>query len=132
MQSPARNVVADVNVDGADDIVAMYAGKLWVLPGIPGGMAAPPVAETITTYNMTDVAFWDLDTDGDSDAVACTTDGGFLVLWNDGTGTLTEAPALVDGTPCDRLVIGDFDGDALPDLAIRGVGGGVSAYHFDP
>jgi hypothetical protein len=95
-------------------------------------MAAPPIAETITTYNMTDVAFWDLDTDGDSDAVACTTDGGFLVLWNDGTGALMEAPALVDGTPCDRLVIGDFDGDSLPDLAIRGVGGGVSAYRFDP
>ncbi|MBB5352795.1 hypothetical protein HNR46_003043 [Haloferula luteola] len=70
---------------------------------------------------ITSVAYADVDGDGDLDAAMGAVGGNVRILFNDGTGELTEWGAALPngfGNSVGSLAFGDFDGDDDPDLVV--------------
>jgi hypothetical protein len=119
---------ADLNGDGAPDLIAVGGSTLSVLPNTtPAGAATPSfaAAQTFAVGNGADfVAVADLNGDNKPDLiVANQTDNTVSVLLNTtttGSGTVTFAPqqTFAVGTHPTAVAVGDFNGDNKPDLVV--------------
>jgi hypothetical protein len=125
---------ADLNKDGATDVIAKTDGGLNVLLGQPGGTLASPV-----NYELFDVvlalAAADFNNDGNTDVVATGFPSGHAsVFLGTATGALNSPTdvILLDATQIGNgsftgvasIAAGDFNGDGKPDLVAEGVDSG--------
>jgi len=120
--------VADIDMDGDNDIVTMADGPApsgaWMPNDGTGHFGAPeffdPASDTISVHNVTD-----LDRDGDPDLLVLLNPG---IGWyaNDGAG-LFEGPYLLSPNDVYFNLIGaaDIDKDSFPDLVFNGQNGPV-------
>ncbi len=117
---PAGFLVADLNGDGLADIVANTADGmgLAVLLGLGDG------GFTVASYPFPLVGGISLlpNPKGAPDLIADVTEGlytptGVFVLKNSGSGAFALGSQLSEGTGA-RVVVGDFNGDCVPDVAI--------------
>lgn len=113
---PTTIAVADLNGDGALDVVLAYNGgaMLSVLLNAGGGALAPPVDYAVMSSPA--VAVGDVNGDGALDLVS----SGGSVLLGHGDGTFAprvDYPVL----PGSAVAVGDVDGDGTPDVVIPSV-----------
>jgi len=121
---PESVAVGDFNGDGIQDLaVASYSGgNVTVLLGDGAGGFTPAPGSPITLgfFGAWSVAVGDFNGDGIQDlAVANYSDGYVAVLLGNGSGGFTPAagsPFIVGSGPY-SVVVGDFNGDGIQDLA---------------
>ncbi len=134
--SPQRAAVADLDGDGAPDLVAPDSrvdlfgpnggGAVYTLGGIGDGTFQPAVS-VYRANSPVDVALGDLDGDGRADLVV--SDQGLYGLFEDVSGSaIVVLPGAGDGsyptahefprpaTSYDRVALGDLDGDGRLDV----------------
>lgn len=131
-EEPTSVIVGDVNGDGDPDLVATNGdydgdgggGTVSILLGGPGGTFGAPTAFPAGVY-PTSVAMGDVDGDSVPDLVIGTADahgdGLLWVLLGNGDGTFEQGGSqalLNDEEYPGSIAVGDFDGDADPDLAV--------------
>ncbi|MGC1452823.1 MAG: FG-GAP-like repeat-containing protein [Candidatus Sulfotelmatobacter sp.] len=116
-------LVEDFNQDGIPDLLLSdtYNGSLTVLLGNGDGTFTEAKGSPITTnYGVSPVVAGDFNGDGIPDLVAA---GGYylITLLGNGDGTFTEVPipssTITGADQFQSIVIGDFNGDGIPDLA---------------
>jgi len=119
-------ISADLNGDGKLDIVAVTSdGSLSVLLGNGDATFQAPVTYTATSDAPFDVRAVDINNDGKVDLVTFNQSASattFSVLLGNGDGTFQPAlqfPALGVNS---SLVLGDFNGDGMVDIAAAGYG----------
>jgi hypothetical protein len=118
---PNGIATGDLNGDGRPDIVTANGGSntVSVLLGQPGGGLGSAVSFPVGA-NPVSVAIGDIDRDGHLDVVVA--DNGsrnIALLRGDGAGGLTIVSTYADPNfPPWRVVIGDVDGDAWPDVVV--------------
>ena len=120
-------VVADMNGDGNADIVGFGNDKgavtLDALLGNGQGQLMDPVLNPITPIPPVAYTVAVADFNGDSiPDVAVSTETGFQILLNDGTGHLTFNPPVAGGFTNIQIAAEDFDGDGKQDVALLGNG----------
>lgn len=72
------------------------------------------------------LAVTDIDQDGDQDIVVAGSgfDSQVAVFLNNGNGQVSRANAITVGTTPSAVVVGDFNGDGIPDLSTANIGSG--------
>ena len=132
-REPVQVAVGDFTGDGKTDLVTVNAdntvsvllgngdGTFTQAPGSPIALGSgPPVVGSL--------AVGDFNRDGNLDlAITNDTNGTLSVLLGAGDGTFTSAPGspiALGGSP-QNVVVGDFNGDHEPDLAVN-TGNGVT------
>ncbi len=117
--APARVAIADLDLNGATDMVFTSTGSpdLQVLWGVGDGNVIAPQVLLTAGGPIDDIALEDFSNDGWPDLVLTDAANMELVAFaNNQTGGLFFAgqyPAML--API-RLTVGDFDGDGTPDL----------------
>ena len=125
-------VALDLNGDGRTDLAVADSGGLTVLRGQGDGtfLASNPV----TKVEFGSMSEGDFNGDGRPDLVvvdvaAYSTQSnsfgasGLTVFLGDGDGTFQVAQSLPTGVAPTTAVVGDFNGDGRPDLAVANAGG---------
>lgn len=129
---PARDfVLADVDADGAADLVTLLAGSL---PRIDvrradgsGGFGAP-AAHAVPGAALLGAA--DLDVDGDLDLVAIAPTGGQArLLLGDGAGGFADGPTIAVPLGVSDFVVFDATDDGRPDLVTADGGASTFTVH---
>jgi hypothetical protein len=126
--SPSSVAVGDINADGYLDLVIAneFDNTVTVLEGTgTGTFTAFPASPFTVGSNPACVVVADFNGDGNLDfATANLSGNNVTVLLGNGTGGFTPAPAspAVQGTAPVSMVVGDFNGDYIPDLAIADSG----------
>ncbi len=120
--SPAGAIVAvgDFNGDGLADLVSGDdAGNLTVSLGNGDGTFRALTAAKLLAYTyIQSIATGDFNSDGKLDLAVVGTSNNVTVLLGNGDGTFTIASTpLVGQTPV-GIVVGDWNGDGIPDLAV--------------
>lgn len=124
--SPAGLTAVDLNKDGKIDLVVANSegngvGSLMVLQGIGNGVfvAQPEITSTSFDHPVA-IAAADLNNDGHPDVVVVNEQGDSLsVLFGKGDLTFQNAVELdlSAGSVPEGVVIADFNGDSVPDIA---------------
>ncbi len=122
---PYAAAVGDFNEDGIPDIVTanLHDGDVTVSLGNgSGGFPVATSANFAVDSNPVSVAVGDFNGDGHQDVavVSNTSPGSITVLLGNGTGLFSAAPGspFVVGNSPESVVVGDFNGDGIQDLAI--------------
>ena len=128
--SPAAVAVADVDLDGDKDIVALTASRLRVFLNDSSGSFAVRDQAGLWTHEAHDLTVADLDRDGDPDLTVAMSGigtngfpdgtGRLGVLFNRGDGVF--APAVLYNAPGSTfsVVSADLNGDGFQDVASTG------------
>lgn len=137
--APAVNVsalaVGDFNGDGKQDLAVVYfdSARISILLGNgAGGFTVPtgsPFALGSVEIDPVAIAVGDFNGDGIADIATANKNGGTVsVLLGDGTGRFAPATGspFPAGAGADGIVIGDFNGDGVQDIATADNGGGVT------
>jgi hypothetical protein len=139
---PEGVAIADVNHDGANDIIVTNSGgnSVTLYLGAGFGTFAPPVKistsappSTTAGGSPSGVAVADYNNDGNLDLATSNNDGSATILLGNGDGTfkpavninLTPSATSTCGDP-DAIVSADLNTDAKQDIAIACTGGTVS------
>jgi uncharacterized repeat protein (TIGR01451 family) len=133
---PAAIVAGDFNKDGKLDLAvdnqcgtgSCAAGTVTILLGDGTGNFTPTAVSPSTGSGPVSMAVADFNGDGNLDLAVpsdcgasgtCTTNGAVTILLGDGTGNFTAGPSMAaTGLRPYGIVVGDFNGDGKPDLAI--------------
>jgi len=127
---PLSIAVGDFNGDGNPDLViaddtALSKNVRVLLGNGRGGFTAAPGKPFVVGRSPGSVAVGDFNADGNLDlAVADSDDNNVTVLLGDGTGGFSAASGspFPAGSDPQSVVVGDFNGDGKPDLAIANGG----------
>jgi hypothetical protein len=117
---PISPVLADLNGDGILDLaVGNYGGgSVNVLLGNRDGTFRDAISSPAGISNATTIQAGDFDRTGRIDLVVGSLYNGRLsLLRGNGDGTFQSPEQLESGTGGNNMVVGDFNGDGLPDLA---------------
>lgn len=114
--SPHTAVVADVDGDGAPDIVTgdVLGFHVWLNDG--AGAFSHSGAVMASSERVIQLIAADLDDDGDQDIVQTNYIGQVFVWQNGGSGTFVVVASLSFAEGEVRVAIGDIDRDGYPDL----------------
>lgn len=127
-RGPKQTLVADVNGDGALDIISANQDStddedVTVLLGHGDGTFAAP-AHYAACSNPHQVAVGDLNADGVSDiAVACWGESNLALLYGSGDGSFQPAEFVYSGGDNPHgLIVADLNGDGALDIAVAALG----------
>jgi VCBS repeat-containing protein len=121
--NPFAVASADVDGDGRADLVGGGAFGVSVHVALgEGGYAAP---RYVSAGSVRDLAIGDIDADGKTDIVAIAT-GNVTLLRNQSGGAFAQAGTVAMGSTPTSVLLKDFDGDGVLDLAATVAG------TFDP
>jgi uncharacterized protein (TIGR03437 family) len=126
--NPSSLAAGDFNADSYLDLAVANESDntVTVLLGTPTGSFRQATASPFAVgYNPYSLVVADFNGDGNLDfATANLSSGNVTVLLGNGTGGFTPASASpsIQGTKPVSMVVGDFNGDYIPDLAIVGLG----------
>jgi hypothetical protein len=131
--NPEEVTCADLNGDGKLDLVeSLYDHNVAVFIGNGDGTFQPSVGYATGEYPRP-VAIADMNGDGKLDLVVCniglqgaSEPGSVAVLLGNGDGTFQTPIQYTPFNYAGWLTVGDFNGDALPDIAVTRVSDGHS------
>lgn len=110
---------ADFHRDGNLDLVALGSAGIFLYPGNGDGTFQPPVTLTSSSYIL--LAAADLNRDGKPDLIALNGNPSTLsVFLGNGDGTFQISSSSITLITPPGMVVGDFNGDGIPDLAVTG------------
>jgi FG-GAP-like repeat/FG-GAP repeat len=114
------STLLDINGDGRVDLVMNFESHLaWLAAGIDGSFGAPQ--RLSDSSSSSDLVVADVDGDGRPDLLFTEHNVGLRVMYRDASGGLRPAQTVRTGsygpTPS-RLLVADFDGNGLPDVAL--------------
>lgn len=124
--------VADINRDGIPDLVANASGYTQVLFGNGNGTFRPGANSDVVASSINSSVLTDLNGDGKVDLVQAGTGPGAYpspqgigVSLGNGDGTFQYGVfyEVLDSGFGGGLVLGDFNGDGMPDVAATGASG---------
>ncbi len=106
----------DFNNDGIPDIVSINNSTISFYKGLGKGKFAAPIKSSFGGGSR-GAAVADFNGDGKLD-IAYTTNGGVGILLGNGDGTFSAGPTIdIPGCSCSGMVLADFNGDHIPDMA---------------
>jgi hypothetical protein len=117
--------IADLNGDGARDLVAVTMGSIMTANGRGDGTFSTPVSIATDAFNS-QLAVGDMDGDGDADLILTRAafDSRLEVFPNRGDGTFATPVMWALNSPT-ALVVADIDMDGRPDISLSDSDDGV-------
>ena len=132
--APNAIAVGDFNGDGIADLAVTNQGSntVSILLGSGNGLFTAVGNPVSVGYNSSAIVVGDFNGDGIADLAVTNTyvpgsttgNGTVTILLGNGSGAFTVAPnsPLTVGSDPDAVVVGDFNGDGVPDLAVANQG----------